>query len=138
MRRVLGWLGKKSSNLQAKKHTRSLSCNPLKNIVYKAVQNRHCLVGDTSIRVYLLEHYETKSDVDSTKPGRIRQTLVDVGAVRFLSDLLSLLLLTISCRCGGLRSLLRGFCALAGLSWSFGSGGSRCFAGSGSGFGCHW
>jgi hypothetical protein len=64
-------------------------------------------------------------------------TLVDVGGVGLLSDLLSLLLLAIasSGRLGGLLSSLR---ALSRLSRSLGGGGSRGLAGSRGGFGCHW
>ena len=64
-------------------------------------------------------------------------TFVDVRGVSLFSDLLSLLLLAIS-RGSRLGCFLRGFRALGGFGRSLGGGGSRGFAGSGSGFGGHW
>ena len=64
-------------------------------------------------------------------------TFVDIRGVSLFSDLLSLLLLAIS-RGSRLGGFLRGFRALSGFGWSLGGGGSRGFAGSGSGFGGHW
>ena len=68
--------------------------------------------------------------VDRRKP----RTLIDVRRVGLLSDLLALLLVTVSG--GRLGGLLCGLCAVS-LSGSLGGGGSRGLAGSGSGFGGH-
>lgn len=64
-------------------------------------------------------------------------TLVDVGGVGFLSDLLSLLLLAISRRCG-LGGFLGCLCSLTGFGRGFGGGRGRGLASSRSGFGSHW
>ena len=65
------------------------------------------------------------------------QTFVDVGRVCFLSDLLSLLLLTVS-RCCGFGGLLCSLRALSGgFGGSLGGGGSGCLSGSRRGFGSH-
>jgi hypothetical protein len=39
--------------------TRCLCRDTLKDIIYKRVQNGHSLVGDTSIGMHLLQHYDT-------------------------------------------------------------------------------
>jgi len=65
------------------------------------------------------------------------RTFVDVGRVGLFSDLLSLLLLTVS-RGSRLGGFLRGFRALGGFGWGFGGGGSRGLAGGGGRFGGHW
>jgi len=98
----------------------SLASDPFKDIVHEGVENGHGLVGDTSVRVYLLKYF------------------VDVRRVGLLASLLAgLLLLTVS----GDGSLLGGLlgCLVDGLSRGL-RGGSRGggFASGGSGFGCHW
>jgi len=60
--------------------------NALEDVVHKGVQDRHCAVGDTSVRVDLLEH------------------LVNVGRVGLLPGLRALLLVARGCCC-----LLAGF-----------------------------
>jgi len=65
---------------------------------------------------------------------QVKLTLVDVGRVSLLSDLLSLLLLTIGSR--RLGSLFRSFQTF-GFGGGLAGGGSRSFAGSRSGFGGH-
>ena len=65
---------------------------------------------------------------------RVLLTLVDVGRVSFLSDLLPPLLLAVyGCCCG----LLCGFGALCRFSGGFGGGGGGSFASGRSRFGCH-
>jgi hypothetical protein len=44
------------SDYQVKQHTGSLGGNSLEDIVDKGVQNRHRLVGNTGIRMNLLQH----------------------------------------------------------------------------------
>ncbi len=112
-------------NEEESQRTRSLSSNTFKDVVDEGVEDGHRLVGDTSIRVNLLQHctiddasgYESRSKI--SQPTR---TLVDIRAVSLLSRLLTLLLLAIS-RCGSLAlagSLLRslGVC----LGWRLASG----------------
>lgn len=65
---------------------RSLSCDPLEDIVDEGVHDRHALGADSSVRVDLLQH------------------LVDVDRVGFLPLLLAFLAVT-----GGTASLLAGF-----------------------------
>jgi hypothetical protein len=36
-------------------HTGGFSCNAFEDIIHKGVENGHRFVGDTGIRVYLLE-----------------------------------------------------------------------------------
>src|ERR1700722_5484090 len=95
------------------RRTRCLTRNPLKYIVYERIQNRHCLVRDTSVRVHLLQHcIHNKSHRQRRKTTA--PTLVDVGAVSLLASLLSLLLFALwrlslarSFLCGPLGGLLR-------------------------------
>lgn len=85
---------------------RGLGGDPLEDIVDKRVQNRHGTVGDTSVRVDLLED------------------LVDVRAVSLLAALGALLLFARS------SSLLAGILLLRGLGGSGGSLGGGLLVGS--------
>jgi len=64
-------------------------------------------------------------------------TLVDVRRVGLLANLLALLLVTLSTRGSGFRSLLRSLACLRGLGGGLGSSSHGSFAGSGSGFWGH-
>jgi hypothetical protein len=44
------------SNYQVKQPTRGFSGNTLENIIDEGVQDGHCFVGDTGVRMYLLQH----------------------------------------------------------------------------------
>ena len=44
------------SDYEVKQRTRGFSCNALENIVNERVEDRHRLVGDTSVRMHLLQH----------------------------------------------------------------------------------
>lgn len=58
-----------------KKLTRSLSSNTLKNIVDKAIQNGHRLVGDTRIGVNLLKDCQIPCQIAFNKRGEINEPL---------------------------------------------------------------
>lgn len=74
---------------------------------------------------------------DQMQFARKSHTLVDVTGVSLPSNLLALLLFTISASCDGLRGFLCSFSSLGRLCGCFGSGGRRCLSGSRSRFRCH-
>ena len=80
-----------------KRRTRSFGRNTLEDIVDKGVQDGHRLVGDTSVRVHLLEHCKSKSGHQGLYACvEERHTLVDVRGVSLLAGLLALLLLAVT------------------------------------------
>ena len=80
--------------------------NALENVVHERVEDGHRLVRDTRVRVDLLEDYVAEQHITRQHQTRLivaehvaaPRTLVDVGAVRLLADLLALLLLALSAR----------------------------------------
>jgi hypothetical protein len=54
--RALRWMVRLGRVVQVKKLTGSLLGDALKDVVHKRVKDSHRLVGDTSVRVNLLEH----------------------------------------------------------------------------------
>jgi len=111
-----------SGLLGVRSEFRSFSGNAFKDVVDKRVQDGHRLVGDTSVRVNLLEDF------------------VNIGRIGLLPSLSPLLLrLSITSRGRGLRGLLRSFASVGGgLCRSFGCGGRGCFASSRGRFGRHY
>ena len=47
---------KPMSDYYVKQRTRGFSCNALENIINERVEDCHRFVGDTSVRMYLLQH----------------------------------------------------------------------------------
>ena len=125
--------------MSKKRRTGCLSGNTLEDIVDEGVENGHRLVGDTSVRVDLLEDCASRQFqvlVCKLKCKSGRLTLVDVRGVGLLARLAPLLLLTVCARGRRLGSLLRCL-GLGGLSRGLGGGGGGSLASSGSGFGGH-
>jgi len=60
----------RSTKIDRRMRTGSFSGDTLEDVVDKRVQDSHSLVGDTSVRVYLLEHYTLVSK--STKIVELR------------------------------------------------------------------
>jgi hypothetical protein len=81
------------SNIQER--TGGLRGDTFKDIVHERVKDGHSLVGDTGIRVYLLEHcMKTRQiRVNTRKIKLMKHTLVDVRRVSLLPQLFALLLL---------------------------------------------
>lgn len=50
------------SNIE-NKLTRCLSRDTLEDVVHERVEDGHCLVGDTRVRVHLLQHYTDVSQL---------------------------------------------------------------------------
>ena len=80
-----------------KRRTRSFGRNALEDIVDKGVKDGHRLVGDTSVRVHLLEHFKSMSAHEGLY-ARVEKphTLVNVRGVGLLAGLLALLLLAVT------------------------------------------
>ena len=99
-------------NTDRNKRTGCLRGNALEDIVHKRVQDSHSLVRDTGIGVHLLEHCKNALNTlqHAQNYALKARTLVDVGRVGFLPDLLALLLLLrwsrslLRCRRRGLLS----------------------------------
>lgn len=114
--------------------TRGLSGNSLEDIVDKRVQNGHSLVGNTRVRVNLLQHCQRRVRMDSWSGVFSRRTLVDVGAVGLFASLLALLLFPVnrSAATALAGGLLRGLGSIS-LGRSLGGSGCRGFASGGCG-----
>lgn len=104
--RCLDLAGGDGRLLRVRRELGSLLSNPLEDVVHERVQNGHGLIGDSSIRVNLL------------------QNLVDVRGVRLLARLLALLLLTVGRSRRRLGRSFLGHTRLGGLGGSLSSGGS--------------
>jgi len=99
------------ANSAKEKRTGSLGCDALEDIVDERVQDGHGLVGDTSVRVHLLEYCASQGESASCAKktqGRQKLTLVDVRRVSLLARLLALLLLAVSSWCSLLGRRLLG------------------------------
>jgi len=84
--------------------TGRFSRDALKDIVDEGIENSHRFIGNTSVRVHLLQHCTLESARARKYKTRRILTLVDVGRVGLLARALSLLLVFTRCW----RRLLRG------------------------------
>ena len=119
--------------------TGSLSRNTFEDVVDEGVEDGHRLVGDTGVRMHLLEDWNFMNiPVKST--FKAQRTLVDVRGVSLLATLLTLLLVAVAtCTARSLGGLLRGLRRTLGSGLRGGLRGRRCrsLAGSGRGLGGH-
>lgn len=114
--------------------TGSFGSDTFEDIVYEGVQDSHCFIGDTGVRVDLLQHWSIRTNNQNINKGTraLAHTLIDIRAVSLPADLLPLLLFTITWRLGLLCSLLGclGPSVGGGLCGSFGGSGYGCLSGS--------